>query len=320
MKKPEALVIAATLPRVELTPAQTTIVHAGARPDDIVLKNVGPVVLSGTKDRLTFQSAHLSAKDTNLEVTGSVAFNEKSPWDAAVRGTINLAILQLFNADLLAQGSAIVNTSIRGALRDPQVNGRLEVRNASLYLGDIPVGVDRANGVVLFDRNRATIQKLSAEVGGGRLNFGGFVGFGGGLVVYRVQATADQVRIRYPEGVSTTVNAALSLSGTSANSLVSGTVTVIRAGFNPKTDVGGILAASATPVAAPETPNDYFRTVQFDVRIESGPSLEFTTALARGVQAEAELRLRGTAARPVLLGTVTVNEGEVPGIRQQVHY
>jgi translocation and assembly module TamB len=64
-------------------------------------------------------------------------------------------------------------------------------------------------------------------------------------------------------------------------------------------------------VPAPELPNDYFRTVQFDVRIESGPSLEFTTALARGVQAEAELRLRGTAARPVLLGTVTVNEGEV---------
>ena len=34
LKKPEALVIAATLPRVELTPAETTIVHAGARPDE----------------------------------------------------------------------------------------------------------------------------------------------------------------------------------------------------------------------------------------------------------------------------------------------
>ena len=171
--------------------------------------------------------------------------------------------------------------------------------------------MDRANGVVLFDRNRATIQKLSAEVGGGRLNFGGFVGFGGGLVVYRVQATADQVRIRYPEGVSTTVNAALSLTGTSANSLVSGTVTVIRAGFNPKDGRGrdprrDRYACAGTRVAERLFPHGPVRR-SHRKRTEPG--------VHHGVGARRPGRSRTSPARhgprPVLLGTVTVNEGEV---------
>jgi translocation and assembly module TamB len=312
LKKPEDLVVTLTLPRVEITPRPEQRLRAGARAQDLALRNVLPVVIRGTAKQLNFESANFSATETNLDIAGTVGLNEQAPWNVTVRGGINLAILQLFNADLVAQGSAVVSANVKGALRDPQVNGKLELRKASLYLGDIPVGVDNANGVVLFDRGRATIQKLTAEAGGGQLALSGFVGFGSGALIYRVQATADQVRFRYPEGVSLTLNSALNLNGTSANSLVSGTVTVMRAGFTPRADVGTMLAQFAGPaVSAPETPNEYLRSVQFDVRVESGPSLEVTTSLARNIEAEAELRLRGTAARPVLLGTVSVTEGEI---------
>lgn len=312
LKKPEELVVTLTLPRVEITPRPEQRLRAGARAEDLALRNVHPVVIRGTTKQLNFESAQFAATETNLDIAGTVGLNDKAPWDVTIRGGINLAILQLFNADLVAQGSAVVNATLKGPMRDPQLNGKLELRKASLYLGDIPVGVDNANGVVLFDRNRATIQKLTAEVGGGQLGFSGFVGFGSGLLVYRVQAMADQVRFRYPEGVSVTMNSVLSLTGTSANSLVSGTVTIIRAGFTPRADVGSMLAQFAGPtVSAPETPSDYLRNVQFNVRVESGPTLEVTTSLARNIEAEAELRLRGTAARPVLLGTVAVTEGEI---------
>jgi translocation and assembly module TamB len=228
-----------------------------------------------------------------------------------VNGGINLAILQLFQSDIVAQGNAVVNASVTGSLRDPQVNGRLELHGASLYLGDIPVGVDNANGLIAFDRSRANIEKLTAEVGGGKVAFGGFVGFNAGTLLYRVQASADQVRIRYPEGVSTTLTAALDLTGSSQNSLVSGTITIVRAGFTPKADVGSLLAATAKPISAPVAPNEYLRNIQLDVRIESGPSLQFQTSLTRDLEAEVDLRLRGNAARPTLIGEVSVNEGEV---------
>jgi translocation and assembly module TamB len=311
LKKPNDLNVTLTLPRLEIVPQPEQRLRAGARAQDLSLRNVQPVVIRGTATQLKFDSAHFAAQDTNIEVAGTVGLNEKALWNLDVRGGINLAILQLFNADLVARGSAVVDATLKGPLRDPQLNGKLELRKASLYFGDVPVGVDNANGVVLFDRNRATIQKLTAEVGGGQIGLSGFVGFGTGQVVYRVQATANQVRLRY-EGVSLTANAELSLSGTSANSLVAGTVTIARAAFVPRSDVGGMLSQfGGSSLNAAETPSDFLRNIQFDVRVESGPSLEVTTSLARNIAAEAELRLRGTAARPVLLGDISVTEGEI---------
>jgi translocation and assembly module TamB len=310
LKKPAELSADITLPRIEITPNPSQR-PVGNRNQDLVLRNTAPVTLTGTLKAVSIRNASFTAKDTKIDVSGRVAFDSKSPWDLKVNGGINLAILQLFQSDIVAQGNAVVNASVTGSLRDPQVNGRLELHGASLYLGDIPVGVDNANGLIAFDRSRANIEKLTAEVGGGKVAFGGFVGFNAGTLLYRVQASADQVRIRYPEGVSTTLTAALDLTGSSQNSLVSGTITIVRAGFTPKADVGSLLAATAKPISAPVAPNEYLRNIQLDVRIESGPSLQFQTSLTRDLEAEVDLRLRGNAARPTLIGEVSVNEGEV---------
>ena len=227
-----------------------------------------------------------------------------------MRGSVDLAILQLYNPDLLARGNATVQATVRGSLRDPQMHGRMELQNASLYLADLPNGIDNANGSVIFDRNRATIEKLSAETGGGKIFFAGFVELRD-ILTYRLQAEAQQVRVRYPEDVSTTFNAKLALNGTSDASTLSGSFTLTRAAFNPRSDLGGLMALAAKPVPAAASPNEYLRGMQFDVRIESGPNLEFQTSLTRDVQAEVDLRLRGSPLRPVLLGSVSVNQGEI---------
>ena len=132
-----------------------------------------------------------------------------------MRGSVNLAILQLYNSDLLARGNATVQASVKGSLRDPQLNGRMDLKNASLYLSDLPNGIDNAEGSITFDRNRATIEKLTGETGGGKIFFTGFVELRD-VLTYRLQAEAQQVRVRYPEDVSTTfLNARLALNGTS---------------------------------------------------------------------------------------------------------
>ncbi len=311
LKNPDQLKADITLNNLEMRPPENQRIRAGVRSEDVVVRNTEPVSLEATTKTITIRSAKFTAKETNIQATGRISFDSKSPWDLQVTGGMNMGILQLFNADLLAQGNAIVDARITGALNDPQVAGKLEIRSTSLYLGDLTTGVDNANGLVTFDRNRATIQRLTAEVGGGRIGFSGFIGFSGGLLIYRVQATADQIRIRYPEDVSTTLNAQLNLTGTSANSLIAGTISVNRAGFTPKADLGSLLAQTAKPIGAPAAPNEYLRNIQLDVRIESGPSLQFQTSMTRDMQAEADLRLRGNVAQPSLVGNVSVNEGEI---------
>jgi translocation and assembly module TamB len=186
----------------------------------------------------------------------------------------------------------------------------MELKGASLYLKDFPNGVDNANGVVVFDRNRATIENLTASTGGGSISFGGFVGFGQ-VLVYRLQADAQQVRVRWPQDLSNTFSAKLALNGTSSASTLSGTLTLNRTAINPRADLGQLVAIAGNSSPLNEDENSYLRGLQFNVRIESSPTFEFSTALTQDLQAAVDLRLRGTPAQPILLGTIGVNEGEI---------
>lgn len=302
------------LRRIQLNPAPTQTLRAGTREQDLVVINNRPVTIHLNANEAIIQSAQFSATNTRFDVSGRAGLGEKAAWDLRLLGAINMAQLQIINKDLLATGIARLDATIRGPLDDPQVNGSLQLTNSSLYFGDLPTGIDNVNGSVLFDRNRATVQSLQGESGGGKFALSGFVGFGGPALVYRLQAIANGVRVRYPEGASTTVNANLSLTGTSEDSLLGGTVTIVRAGFNPRTDFASMLAETAksnAPVAPGATSNEYLRGMQFDLRVESAPNLEFQTSLTRGLHAEVDLHLRGNLARPSLMGNVSFNEGEI---------
>jgi translocation and assembly module TamB len=311
LNNPAAMTATVTLATVQLMAGPNVRPVAGTQIQDLVLKNAQPVQFDATTKSIDIRSANFMAKDTTLTAAGRLSLDSKNPWDLTAKGNINLSILQIFNPDLLASGTSVLDMTVRGPLTEPQIDGRVELHNASVYIRDLPNGVDQANGLILFDRNRATIQNLTGVTGGGNVTFesGSFVGFRGPALIYRLQATANQVRYRSPEGVSVTVNATLNLVGTSENSVLSGNVAVIRAGFNPRTDVGSLLASTATPVSS--TPNEYLRGIQFDVRITSSPNLEVETALTHNIQAEATLRLRGKPDRPIVLGNVSVSSGQI---------
>jgi translocation and assembly module TamB len=310
LRKPENFEAEIKVDTLQLNARSAETLRLGVQPQDMVIKNTQPIVVAVSAKQARIRSAQLAALETNLEASGVLPFDSRAGADLAVKGTVNLAILQLLNPDLLARGSAAVAATVRGSLRDPQMNGRMELNNASLYLTDVPNGVDSANGVILFDRNRATIEKLTAETGGGRIAFNGFLEFAQPLI-YRLQADMQQVRVRYPEDVSITSNAQLSLNGTSEASTLSGSLTLNRAAISPGVDLGRLLAASLKPTPALPSSNEYLRGIRFDIRIESGPTFELETSLTRDVETSVDLRLRGTPLRPVLLGDISVDSGEI---------
>jgi translocation and assembly module TamB len=103
----------------------------------------------------------------------------------------------------------------------------------------------------------------------------------------------------------------LRLNGGSDASTLSGSVTLDRASLTLRSDLFQLLAQSSQPTPVPTAPNQYLQGMRFDVRIENGSNFQVETSLTRDVEAEVDLRLRGTAARPVLQGTISINQGEV---------
>jgi translocation and assembly module TamB len=311
LNQPASMKADVLLSTVQLNASPNVRPVAGVALQDLVLRNAQPLHVIATTNSIDFGRASFIAKDTTIDATGRLLLSSKNPWDVAIQGRINFSILQLFNPDLLGAGASIVNVTVRGPLMEPQVEGRLELRNASLFLRDVPNGIDSANGLILFDRNRATVQNLSGKSGGGDIAFesGSFLGFRGAALVYRLQATARNVRYRSADGVSVTADGALALVGTSDSSVLSGSVSLTRAGFSPRTDLGALLISTTSPVAS--SPNEYLQGLQLDVRVVTQNTLEVETSLTRNIQADADLRVRGTPEHPILLGHVTVNSGQI---------
>ncbi len=297
-----------TLPRVEFAPRPDAI-PPGLTREDLTLRNQGDVLLVAGPSAIVAQRARFVAKDTELSGQGNVAFRRRSAWNLLLEGKASLAVASTFRPDLISSGTSVVTARLRGPLAAPDLDGRMELTKASLFVRGLSNGLDQVNGSLRFDRGRVNIESLTGQSGGGNVRLSGFLGFSSDLA-YQLQAQLNQVRIRYPDGVSTTANAALALTGTRRRSLLSGTVTILRANVAPTTDMAQLLAPGPAPApAAPE--NELLAGLRYDVRVETAQSAEFITQLTRNVEADFDLRLRGTIERPSLLGRISITQGQL---------
>ena len=298
------------IPNLDVKPVRR---FGNTKVPEFVLRNSGPILMAIDGKTVSMEKAKFEGRETGLELGGAFSFAETNPWDLKVKGSIDLALARTFAPDIIVAGTATVDASVRGSFGNPQVYGRLELKDASLFVEGLPTGLDRVNGALLFDNKRATIEnRLRAQAGGGDLTLAGFLEDAGKEMYYRLQATANRVRLRYPEGVSTLADADLTLTGSSSASVLAGNIAIQRSGFTPKSDLGSILtqaSKAAPPPAAMES--DLLRGMQFDVRIRTAPNATLESSLTSNLQADADLRLRGSALRPNLLGRIQVNQGEV---------
>lgn len=300
-----------TVKTLQVRPRDTQVLETQADTSDLTLRNEGPLVLEVDAKAARIKSAKVTALDTSLTLTGSYQFPAKNPWNLNLNGSANLAILGSFRPDLVASGTAAIDASVRGLAADPQLSGRMSIQKSSFFLKDLPNGIENATGTVYFEKNRANIEQLTGQTGGGKFTINGFVGVAGDDLTYRLQATAASVRVRYPEGVSTLLDAALTLTGSTMRSLLAGTITIQRSGFDAGSDLASMVGTSGNPIPSAATQHEFLRNLQFDVRIRTTPDAVFQSSYTQDLQTEADLRLRGSPAKPILLGSVKSSQGGI---------
>lgn len=280
-------------------------------PAGLEMRNSGPIVVRVADSVATIQSARLTGRNTDLALTGKMALQGKNPLDARLAGRVDLAIVHEWNHDFTASGMLQADATVRGSLDAPQIAGRAQFQRAAFNIADVPNGISNANGAIVFSGGRASIQSFTGETGGGKVDLTGFVAYGGGPTVFRLHARVQQVRVRYPEGVSTVANASLNFTGSTDRSMLAGTVTILRTSFNPQADFSSLIVSSAEPVRTPAARAGFLGGLNYDISIDTSPDVQVQSVLTQDVQLEANLHLRGTVAVPALLGRVNVTQGQV---------
>ncbi len=276
----------------------------------VKLRNVGPVRLTYRAEEVRITSAHLEGPDTNLTFSGFARFARDRQIAMRLSGRVNLRLLSGIWKDLDARGAAEVNASVQGTWLEPRITGHLRVENAAASYGDFPAGLSNVQGEFVFDSNRMVFENLVAEAGGGRLTLSGSLAYGGGPLHYDLNARAAKVRIRYPEGMSWLVGGNLRLQGTPDGALLSGRIEVERLLLLEGWELATIIGDSHATVRGPGVTSSFLRNLQFEIEAVSTPQARVEWGSAR-FEAEAELRIRGTAEHPILLGHVHLLAGEL---------
>ena len=289
--------------------ASAEIKSFSAQVEHVQVEAVDPIRFEVANQTALIESFHLAGSGTDFTAHGRAHLTGAQELDLQLNGSVNMTLLQSLNPKILARGSLDVNVSATGSFAQPVLQGRLDVKNTFISHNDFPSGLSDLNGVLLFDRNRFQVEKLSGTTGGGTIVLTGSASYGSGTLQLDLGATAQGVRLRYPPGVSSTANADLRLTGTTSSAQLSGDVTVTKLAVTPGFDFAAYLEKSKQGVVFTQSDSLESR-LRLDLHVVTTPDLQMQTAIAR-LSGDADLRVRGTADRPVILGRAEVLEGDI---------
>jgi translocation and assembly module TamB len=297
LRKPRELVLAANFTRFS------------ADVDKIQVQNEGPVKIGFANQTLQLEQMHLIGLGTDLTAHGTAQFSGNRALDLRADGTINMTLAQTWVPDLTSSGTITVGLNVTGTPSSPVFRGQVKIADGALSYIDLPTGLSELNGSLTFNENQLQVESLTARTGGGTLNVTGAISYYQRQIIFDLKGTAQEVRLRYPPGISSTTNADVRLTGTNNGATLSGDLTVMKLAMTPGFDFGSYLERAKLSAPVPQASSPMNR-LKLDLHVMTTPELQMQTAMAK-LSGDADLRVRGSAARPVVLGRIDILEGEV---------
>lgn len=290
----------------------TTVEQLNLKLFDYALANDGPIELSLDNQVLQIGRLRVAGDGTRLQMGGRVLLRDQMVAVEAT-GEANLGILQGFFRNLRSRGTAALLAEVKGPISKPQFSGSARITEGRIRHLSAPHGLEAIEGNISFDGSGIRLEDLTARVAGGSVVFGGRIGLNGFAPgELNLTAVGEQMRLRYPEGFPSNVDADLWLRGNAASPVLGGSVTVHDAVWTRRFEVdpnifelgsGGVVLPSG-PVGGQGLP------LRFDIQVIANNTLRIQNNLA-DIVASADLRLQGTYDRPAIFGRAEVDRGSI---------
>ena len=260
--------------------------------------------------RLEVASWEWGRGDNRVVLAGGLRLGDNQALDLTARTSLDLRLLTPFTGMARPAGRADAEIRIGGTTADPTVDGFVTFAGGELRLADPRIVVSDLSGTVTLARDTITLERIWASMNGGDAEISGTVHHrwftpGAGSLSVRLRHGAFDL-----SGLRAEADADLTLALEPRGQLLSGTVTLARSTYRePLSLTGGLLQAlrssAASATSGSPSPLD---TLRLDVRVVTGSDLLVDNNYAR-LAASANLRVGGTAAQPVPIGSITLGEG-----------
>ena len=147
LQKPAELHSTIRIDQVQLSPNAGIETTGQVKPSDLCFITRTPIVLETSNGVATIRSFQIVGTGTNLNLSGSIRYTGERPIDLRADGSVDLRVLELFDANVQSSGGSQIAASIQGTQKSPALTGTLGVKNGSFFLKNVSSGLSGVNGI-----------------------------------------------------------------------------------------------------------------------------------------------------------------------------
>ena len=280
----------------------------------VLFRQSVPTRIRFDRGKAQIEALRWNAQGNELRASGTADVIGPTPAvDITVDGGLDLRVLGAFTSGLAAGGVAQTSLTIKGPLASPELIGNIEVKSGELRLETPSISATDFNGTITVDASRTGTIALTGLVNGGPTDVRGTLALENLMSpAGRVNVTARNVVLEYPEGFQTESNADLALTLSLSASTLSGRVDVLSGLYREPLIVSrSLLAGLGSAVPTVESQSSFLTNLRLDVTVATTNEIRIDNNYGR-VNLSANLLVTGSAAKPGLLGRLEAEpDGEV---------
>ncbi len=288
-----------------------TMRRLGISIDEFSMETEGDAGFTLSRGRLTLKPFDFKGPQTHFSVSGGAKLIDEM--DLKVTGRADLSLLRVMFTEIEhGEGSAELALTIEDELTNPTMTGELRIENGEVKVKDLPQNVTALNGKIRLGGRQIVIDLLTGEVGGGRLHASGWVNFMGRAIQdFTSTVTFENVTVRFPEGLTSTLIGELSYDGDAAGQTLSGEVEIERARYDKRVEWKSMLMDMARGFyQKKKTDVGWIGASQLNVRFYGKDNILFDNNLAK-MPLDVDIFLRGTVDQPQVFGRIETRNGTV---------
>jgi translocation and assembly module TamB len=288
--------------------AHLTIPALNGTYQSIQFGNAGPIRADYANSVIVLAPAEIRGTDTVIHFQGRVPTQGSAPMSVRAQGDVNLRLLSIFSSDIKSAGSVDLDVRGSGTIHKPELQGKIQIKDAAFSTSKAPVGLSQVNGTLDFTKEKLQITGLKAELGGGQVSVGGSVAFSPSIV-FNVTLQGKSIRLLYPQGVRTVLESNLTFTGNMQAAILSGRALIDSLNVTPEFDLSG-LASQFNGISVPPSGQSFADNIKLHIAVQSTANLAARSSTL-SLEGAANLQLIGTASNPVVAGRVDLTSGEL---------
>jgi translocation and assembly module TamB len=261
-----------------------------------------------SKSVVTLQPAEIRGTGTSLKIQGRLPIGGAAEPTLSAQGSIDLRILKIVAPDVQSSGMVALDVRSSGSAEKPAVQGTVQLKDVAMTTADAPMGVEKLNGTVDITNDHLQVSRMAGQVGGGQVSLTGSIAYKPNLQ-FNLALQGKSVRLRYPEGLRSLLDANLAYSGTAEASTLNGRVLIDNLSFTPDFDLAKFGDQFSTGTTTPSQPG-FADTVKLTIGVQSQESLSATSSQV-SIAGRVAVQVGGTAANPVITGRTNLTSGEL---------